>query len=186
MRRRKDSVGGDSHEKNRLFDEANAAWDSGDLQRAFALFKQGAELGDRASQVDLGYFFDNGISVKKNKSKAVECYCKAYAQGDAGAANNIATVYRDLGDKKRMLWWFRRAAAMGDLDVLLDLGKRYETGEAVRKNPAKAKELYHRILASKNATQGDKAEARTRLAGLRAHQDGRNGSLRPNRVARKG
>lgn len=159
-----------SDEKERLFNEANAAWDSGDLQQAFALFARAAELGDRASQLDLGYFFDKGLSVKKDKKKALECYRKAYAQGDAGAANNIGTVYRDLGDTKRMLWWFRRAAAMGDLDVLLDLGKRYETGQAVPKNPTKAKDLYNRVLASKHATKDDQAKATARLAGLHARK----------------
>lgn len=156
-----------SDEKNRLFNEACAAWDRGDLPQAFALFTRGAELGDSASLVDLGYFYDNGIFVKKNKGKALQCYRKAYAQGDAGAANNIATVYRDIGDEKKMLWWFRRAAAMGDIDVLLDLAERYEQGDAVSKNPAKAEELYRRILANKNATQDDKVRARTRLVALR-------------------
>ena len=105
--------------------------------------------------------------VKKDKKKALEWYRRAYRQGDAGAANNIATVYRDLGDTRKMLWWFRRAAAMGDLDVLLDLGKRYEKGLAVSRNPAKAKIFYRRVLANKCATHDDKAEARARLAGLR-------------------
>jgi TPR repeat protein len=65
---------------------------------------------------------------------------------------------------------------MGDLDVLLDLGKRYETGQAVPKNPTKAKECYNRVLASKHATKDDKAKATTRLAGLHARESGRNGS----------
>jgi len=58
-----------SAEKNRLFNEAGAAWDKGGLRLAFTLFMQAAELGDRASQLDLGYFFDNGLFVKKDKRK---------------------------------------------------------------------------------------------------------------------
>jgi len=153
-------------EKERLFNEANAAWDDGDLRKAFALFTRAADLGDRASQLDLGYFFDNGLYVKPDKKKALDWYRKAYAQGDAGAANNIGTVYRDLGDVGRMLWWFRRAAALGDLDVLFDLAKRYRTGDALPRNAAKAKDIYNRILSSKRATEDDKAEATARLAGL--------------------
>ena len=121
MSGKKRTAGNGSQEKNRLFTQANAAWDKGDLRQAFALFMQAAKLGDVSCQLDLGYFFDQGLSVKKDKKKALEWYRRAYRQGDAGAANNIATVYRDLGDTRKMLWWFRRAAAMGDLDVLLDL-----------------------------------------------------------------
>jgi TPR repeat protein len=161
---------GASDERERLFNEANAAWDRGDLRRAFALFTRSAELGDVGSQVDLGYFFDNGLAVKKDKKKALEWYRRAYLQGNVSGANNIATVYRDLGDKKKMLWWFRRAGTLGDLDVLMDLGKRYETGQDVPKNSAKAREFYNRVLASRMATKDDKAEVKARLDRMRSHK----------------
>jgi len=165
-RRKQSSNGNPLQDERRLFTEANAAWDRGELRQAFTLFSQAAELGDVASQLDLGFFFDQGISVKKNKKQALAWYRKAYLQGDAGAANNIATIYRDFGDTRKMMWWYRRAAAMGDIDVLLDLGKRYETGLEVPVNVAKAKLYYGRVLRSKNATEDDTVEARARLAGL--------------------
>jgi len=65
-----------------------------------------------------------------------------------------------------MLWWLRRAAAMGDQDVLLDLGRCYETGVGVPKNPAKAKQFYRRVVASTYVVQHSKVEAQTRLAKL--------------------
>jgi TPR repeat protein len=167
MKGKRSMVDNGSQEKNCLFNQANAAWDNGDMRQAFALFLQAARLGDVSSQLDLGYFFDQGLSVKKDKKKALEWYRRAYRQGDAGAANNIATIYRDLGDTRKMLWWFRRAAAMGDIDVLLDLGKRYEKGLTVPRNPAKAKVFYRRVLANKWATKDDKSEATARLVGLR-------------------
>jgi len=40
---------------DRLFRQANAAWDRGNLRRAFELFLRGAEAGDDGSQLDLGY-----------------------------------------------------------------------------------------------------------------------------------
>ena len=166
MSGKKQRVADASDENRRLFTEANAAWDSGDLKQAFTLFTRAASLGDVSSQLDLGYFFDRGLFVKKDKKKAMRWYRRAYLQRDAGAANNIGTVYRDLGDARKMLWWFRRAAAMGDLDVLLDLGKRYEKGLAVPRNPAKARLLYRRVVQSKFATKDDKAEAIARLAAL--------------------
>jgi TPR repeat protein len=166
--RKKNMTAGVAHPvKERLFVEANTAWDIGDLRLAFALFSETARLGDAASQVDLGYFGDNGLSVKKDKKKALTWYRKAYLQGDYSAANNIATVYRDWGDTNKMLWWFRRAAAMGDTVVMLDLGKRYESGLAVPVNIKKAKLYYGRVLPNEHATEGEKAEAKVQLTGLR-------------------
>ncbi len=66
-----------------------------------------------------------------------------------------------------MLWWFRRAAAMGDIDALLDFGERYEKGLKVPRSPVKAKAYFRRVLANKNATKEDKAEAMARLSRLR-------------------
>jgi TPR repeat protein len=153
-------------DKEKLFNEANTAWDHGDLRKAFELFMRSAELGDTGSQVDVGYFFDNGLFVKRDRKRALLWYRKAYLQGDAGAANNIATVYRELGQTKKMLWWFRRAAAMGDIDVLLQLGNRYERGDGVPKDLEKSKVFYRRVLKSTYATKDDKAHARNRLGRL--------------------
>ncbi len=152
---------------DRLFTEANVAWDKGDLEKAFALFARAAEMGDVSSQIDLGYFYDNGLFVKKDQSRAIKWYYKAYRQGDAGAANNIATVYRDLGETKKMLWWFRRAAELGDLDVLLELGRRYEAADGVPRNLSKAVDSYRRVVASRHATEDDKVKAESRLSALK-------------------
>jgi hypothetical protein len=164
------SAESESDKKERLFNEANAAWDKGDLGKAFGLFTQSAKLGDHGSQLDLGYFYDIGLHVKMDKKKAMFWYHKAYMQGHAGGANNIATVYRDLGDAKKMILWFKRAAAMGDIDVMLDLGKRYELGDAVVRDIAKAKKYYLCAVAHKDATKGDKLKARRRLLRLRKSQ----------------
>jgi hypothetical protein len=159
-----------SEKKERLFKDANDAWDRGDLGKAFGLFTKSAKLGDAGSQIDLGYFFDNGLYRRTDKKKAIFWYRKAYMQGYASGANNIATVYRDLGDAKKMIWWFKRAAAMGDIDVMLDLGKRYELGDAVVRDIAKAKKYYLYAVAHRDATKGDKSKARRRLLRLRKGQ----------------
>ncbi|HXJ76012.1 MAG TPA: sel1 repeat family protein, partial [Candidatus Dormibacteraeota bacterium] len=86
-----------SKEDTSLFVRANAAWDRGDLRHAFELFSQAAEAGDASSQLDLGYFFDCGLHVKSDKTKAMHWYRQAYRRGEPGAANNIATLHRDSG-----------------------------------------------------------------------------------------
>ncbi len=157
-------------ENNKLFAKANTAWDRGDLRRAFQLFSCAAESGDSSSQVDLGYFFDRGLPVKQDKRKAMHWYYQAYRQGDAGAANNIATLHRECGRTGRMVWWFRRAVAMGDHDALLELGKCYETGVGLPKSPRQATLCYRRVLVSKQVTQVSKEQANRRSARLKRNE----------------
>jgi TPR repeat protein len=156
-----------SRENDRLFRAANAAWDRGDLRLAFDLFSRAAEAGDRFSQLDLGYFFDTGLYVRKDKEEALRWYHKAYRQGEASAANNIATVHRDSGELRKMIWWFRRAAALGEDDTFFELGRCYEMGLGVRKNFDTAKRLYRRVLRSRDVVvENTRVQAGKRLARL--------------------
>ena len=157
-------------QNDKLFVKANTAWDRGDLRRAFELFSRAAESGDSSCQLDLGYFFDRGLHVKKDKKKAMHWYYQAYRQGDAGAANNIATLHRECGRTGRMVWWFRRAVAMGDHDALLELGKCYETGIGLPKSPRRATLCYRRVLASEQVTQFSQEQAKRRLARLKRNE----------------
>jgi TPR repeat protein len=166
----RDTASRTSKEKNKLFVKANAAWDRGDLSRAFELFSCAAEAGDVSCQLDLGYFFDRGLHVKKDNKKAMHWYYQAYRQGDAGAANNIATLHRECGRTGRMIWWFRRAVAMGDHDALLELGKCYEAGIGLPKSPRQATLCYHRVLASDQVTQLSQERAKRRLSRLKRHE----------------
>ena len=161
---------GTSSVKDKLFVDANAAWDRGDLQRAYQLFARAAELGDASSQLDLGYFFDRGLHVKQDKKQAMHWYYRAYRQGEASAANNIATIHRERGHVKRMLWWFGRAVAMGEQDALLELGKYYESAVGRENDTKNAKTCYRRVLRSKYVTQLTREQAKRRLSKLEKHE----------------
>ena len=123
-------------------------------------------LSGASSQLDLGYFFDQGLYVKTDKQKAMHWYCEAYRRGDPGAANNIATLHRDAGRVGKMLWWFRRAVAMGDYDALLELAKCYENGRGVAKDLLRAKRCYRRLLSSNSVTEFSREQATRRLSRL--------------------
>ncbi len=148
-----------------LFEEASEAWDRGEVAIAQKLFQQGAKDGDESCQLNLGFFYDEGIAGEKNKKKAVHWYRKAYQGGCSSAASNIGTVYRDAGEYKRALWWFHRGLAMGDCDDLLEIGKLHEKGLAKRKNPEKARSYYTKILAAAEGlvTEDTREQATKRL-----------------------
>jgi tetratricopeptide (TPR) repeat protein len=104
---------------------ACALWEKRRLKPAFQLFLAAAQDGDRASQLNVGYCFDCGVGVKKNRDKALFWYRRAHRRGDSSATNNIGTIYRDLGLKGRALQWFQRALERGNHGSALDIGKVY-------------------------------------------------------------
>jgi TPR repeat protein len=107
------------------FNQACDLWDKRRLKEAFRLFLSAAEDGDRASQLNIGYFYDCGIGIKKNTNAALRWYKKAHKRGDSSATHNIGTIYRDRGETKRGLQWFERALARGNDGSALDIGKVY-------------------------------------------------------------
>jgi len=55
---------------------------------------------------------------------------------------------------------------MGEHDAFLDLGKSYETGIGVAKNPRQAEHCYRRLLASEHVTESGREQATKRLSKL--------------------
>jgi TPR repeat protein len=149
-----------------LATRACAAWDRGKLNSAFRLFLRSAKLGDSAAQLDLGYFYDRGLGVRRNCTAALRWYGRAYRQGDASAACNIGTVWRDANEPERAIRWFQRAARMGDGDANLQIAKVY-----LRKGRNRKKALHYlgEVLRAKNVTQYSVEQATRLLRRLRAN-----------------
>lgn len=158
-----------SKNSDQLFKEACSAWDSGDLTTAFEMFSQAAETGDASCQLNLGYFYDCGLHVAPDRRLARQWYHRAYRQGEASAASNIATLFRDVCDYGRMIWWWRAAIRMGDDDALLELGRCYELGRGVPLDRDRAKQHYERLLDSSHTTEASREAAQQQLKGLRRH-----------------
>jgi TPR repeat protein len=146
--------------------EAHEAWDSSDLKKAYELFSKCAENGLVSCMLDLGYFYDEGVGVEQNKSKAMFWYKRAYRKGDSAAASNIAILYREQGKAKLTFQWFQRSVALGDGDSEVELAKLYINGIGVRKSLSKAKELLRKAQASTHITEAGREEATDILGGL--------------------
>jgi TPR repeat protein len=83
----------------------------------------------------LGVLLSNGNGVRKNVKEALVWLRKAFRAGDSCARHNIAVTYREKGDLKTAVKWFRNAAEADDHDALIQLGIHYYWGKGVRKNP---------------------------------------------------
>jgi uncharacterized protein len=125
---------------DRLFNAADEAWEEGDEAKAFDLFIQCAELGDVAAMLNAGYFLDEGLGVKADKTAAMNWYLKAHELGDSSAANNIAILHREQNNMTGAFEWFGKAVALGDADANVELAKIYLHGLGIPKDEAKARE----------------------------------------------
>lgn len=139
--------------------EAHEAWERGEFERAFALFRQCADLGEVGCMIDLGYFYDEGVGTQKNKDKAMSWYKRAYRRGDSAAASNIAILYRESGRHRLERQWFERAVALGDGDAEVELAKLYLEGKGARRSTDKAVALLASAATSSSITEAGREEA---------------------------
>ena len=142
------------------FSEADAAWDSGDLERALLLFRDGAKSGDSSCQANLGYFYDEGIAVDADKDVALRWYHQAYQQGETHAATNIAIIWKERKEFRRSLWWFHRAVSLGDGDALIEIARIHERGLGVARSHRLAMRYYKRGASHSNITENGLETAR--------------------------
>jgi uncharacterized protein len=120
----KDQLHNKAHE---IFKRADKQQQEGKLLSAFRLLLIAAKLGDEGAQLNLGYTYDVGLGVARNRSAALFWYRKAYRNGrrSGNATANIGTIYRDEQDDWKAIRWFQRAVDLGDIDANLDLAKIY-------------------------------------------------------------
>jgi len=121
-------------------------WHRGQLRNAFRLFLVAANASDKASQLNVGYFYDNGVGTKRNREEALRWYKRAYRRGDASAANNIGTIWRDEQKPKRALSWFQPAVKLGDDGSNLEIAMHY-----LREAPCMTYLKSSRILAARES-----------------------------------
>jgi hypothetical protein len=130
---------------------------------AVRLLRRAVESGDENAEGSLGYAYDVGQGVRRDKALALEWYRRAVRHGDCGAASNIATVYRDRGDLRLAHRWALRAMVLGGGDDAVTAGYNYLYGIGVRRNRAVARRLFRRAL-SENTSEYGREEALYNLA----------------------
>jgi len=101
--------------------------ETGNLKSGFRLLLAAAKLGDPGAQLNLGYTYDVGMGVRRNRAAAMFWYKGAYGNGRGGGlpANNIGTIFRDEHNYPEAVRWFRRAVRYGNVDSNLELARIY-------------------------------------------------------------
>lgn len=109
---------------NQLYLEADEKHDNGDYEAAFRLFMQGALAGDCHAMNRIGVMYGAGQGVEKDAVKALDWHKQAWRKcKDIYLCMNIAVSYAHLGQRRRTLYWWKKAAASGDGSAMLGLAK---------------------------------------------------------------
>lgn len=118
---------------------------------AIRWYTQSAESGDAAAQCALSNLFSTPEGGERDFKQAIFWARKAIAQGNASAAYNLATIYRDLNRPKRAFHWYKRAAEMGDGDALLQIGLCRMFGFGTAQDLAAAAKCFEAVFSDNSA-----------------------------------
>lgn len=136
------------------YKDGYAAYRRGDHPRAFQIWKNLADRGDRSAQHGLGELYSSGQGVPRNEVEAAKWYRLSALGGYVPAQFRLAAIYEEgRGVPKNMslaMKWYRKAAQQGSLPARTSLGLIYVTGRGVPKNDYQAVKWFQ--LA---AEQGD-------------------------------
>jgi len=158
-------------EAGALFISADPAWKRGKLRVAFRLLLKAAKCGDRAAKLNVGYFYDKGLGTRRDLAAALYWYKRAYRSGDASAATNIGTIWRDERNAKRALAWFQRAVRLGDHGANLEIAKHFLRSDS---EASKAVVYLKRVSDSDLVSESEIQEAKHLLRRANRQRTGRS------------
>jgi len=147
------------------FERGHELWRMGKLREALDAFRTGAEEGDPSCVLLVGYFYDAGLGVRKDRSKAMRWYRSAHRRGDSGgAASNIGVILTRERDYAGAMRWFKRAVSRGNS------GARLHIAEILTKRGRKmhAIEELTQLIAANDSAAETIEQARAVLQKLQA------------------
>lgn len=118
-----------------------------DYNKSFEYYMKSARLGFMISQHEVGRCFENGWGIEKNIKKALEWYGKAAEQNYGEACRAIGycmTFTHEVKDYEVAFKYFKKAAELGNVVAINDIGVAYENGRGVVQDNTKAVEWYKR------------------------------------------
>ena len=90
-----------------------------DYKLALKWYRKADSLGNVEALNNLGYLYDEGLGVRRDRTKARDFYTRAAEAGNAGAQMNLSAYYFEgLGglrkDLAKALVWAQKAADQGE------------------------------------------------------------------------
>ena len=142
---------------------ADAAYECGDFEGAFAKFLQLAEDGDLNGMSRVACMYDHGEGTRRSHEKSLEWASKAAALGSTTSMFNLGITYRNAGDSREAKRWFERLQADGDGDAALELAKMYMVSDL---EGERIKAYLLAVIQSSNVCEASREEAQELLGDL--------------------
>jgi TPR repeat protein len=129
-------------------------------RKAADWYRRSANHGCGGAQNTLGVILGGNYGVKKNMREALLWLKRAFRGGDTGcASNNVAITYRENGNFRQAVRWFRKVDASHDDSVLIQLGIHFYWGKGVRTNHLEAVRFFRKAIEGKNLSECDRDDA---------------------------
>ncbi|MDI9819099.1 MULTISPECIES: tetratricopeptide repeat protein [unclassified Legionella] len=146
-----------------------------DYQKAHKNYQLAAEKNNKVGQFNLALIYEDGKGVPVDYAKAKVLYSKAAESGHKKSMTQLADLYfhglaGDKRDEQQALYWYKKAAELGDGDALYKLGLLSETGVATKLDFVNAVNYYQQA-ASKGNEKAKLALARMHQYGLGVSKD---------------
>jgi TPR repeat protein len=166
---------------NELFQRGYSAYQMRDYAEAQRLYLLGADKGDADCMHGLGYFYAEGLGVKRDYGLAQTWYQRSADHGRKEALYNIGLLYWQGGpgmprDVQEAVRRFKLSADGGFSTSAFMIGRIYRDGDGVRQNIAEAMQWF------KQAADQGYVDAMTELGGMYASGQG---TLRDCATARR-
>ena len=136
---------------NEYFSNGYKNFVEGNYKSAIEWYNKALKLGNTDASCNLGYCYEHGLGVEKDKYKAFECYMQSAQVGDAIAQFNVARMFEYDKKYEEAVEFYEKAAKQGHMTSQRKLGNYYFYGRGVRRNYTTAVQWYE-----KAAKQGDK------------------------------
>lgn len=119
-------------------------------------YKKAAEQGHIRAQENLAYMYAEGIGVTQDYNKAAH-WCKKGIYQTQEALYIFARMYEygkgiAIKDKKKSIFWYKKAAEQGHVDAQVHLGDVYFYGQGVTKDYNQAVYWYKKAAIQGNNT----------------------------------
>lgn len=135
-------------------DEAKAAADAGQYQKALGMYTTLAEEGDAKAQYNLGLMHLYGDGTKQNSTEALSWFKKSADAGFPEAQYRTGVMYFNgdgiAADYDTAMSYYRKAAEQGHAKSMLNMGLIYLKGEIVPQDDAEAAEWLKRSSEAGN------------------------------------
>jgi TPR repeat protein len=129
-----------------MFELARAVAKDGGAAEALALDRKAAAAGHAGAMNILGFLYENGKGVPRDKAEAIRWFRKSAEAGSALSMHRLGVAYERgefvARDPVEALRWFRKSADAGNTRGMADVGRAYSSGLGVAKDAVEGIKWY--------------------------------------------